>query len=242
MNKLRNDSVFCKLTPEQIEQLEDWLFEDKLGYKEVLEKIEKEFGVKGSQSGLSRFYQRLALERSELGLVEMVGACVQATGLAQPPGVLQAGLLTLAYKCAVEFLVKSPEKIREFTALLKALTAAQALEMKRIEFQREEDRIKEEKLEKERKAVEMEEYNQRCKVEREEEAKRREERRRAKLAVKAAEQGQQKSGAVELKVVAQAGEAQPAGEVAEWGVLSREQREYANNSTAKEAVKPLNPA
>jgi len=254
MNKLRSDSVFCKLTTEQVEQLEDWLFEEKLGYKEVLEKIEKEFGVKGSQSGLSRFYQRLAVERSQMGLVEMVGACVAATGAAQPSGVLQAGLLTLGYKCAVQFLVESPGKIREFTGLLRALTSAQALELKRVVFEREEAKRKQSEMEAERKRQEEEEQRQKSIREMNEyyaaRVKRREERRLAKLAVVQAAEGAVTPEAETPKphdesvVTVESGGVLPQPDDGAWEpkVLSGEQREYVDNGAAKEGVKPLNAA
>ncbi len=162
MNKLRTDSVFSQLTPEQVETLEGWLFEENLGYKEALERVQKEFNVAGSLSGLRRFYRRLAMERSREDRVEMASVCADALNTAKMDGTLQAGLLTLGYKCAMELLVQSPEKVREFTALLRALTSAQALEMKRMEFQREEERIKRSVLEYERKEAEQREYQQQC--------------------------------------------------------------------------------
>jgi hypothetical protein len=187
MNKLRTDAVFSQLTPEQVETLEGWLFEENLGYKEALERVEKEFNVKGSLSGLRRFYRRLARERSREDLVEMASVCADALATAKTDGTLQAGLLTLGYKCAMELLVQSPERVREFTALLRALTSAQALEMKRIEFQREEDRIKRCALEHERKEAEQRE-GARLREEREEaQREAREEKRRAKEAAKAME-------------------------------------------------------
>jgi hypothetical protein len=186
MNKLRNDSVFSQLSPEQVETLEGWLFEENLGYKEALERVEKEFQVKGSLSGLRRFYRRLAMERSREDLVEMAELCTDALKTMKADGTLQAGLLTLGYKCAMELLVQSPGRVREFTALLRALTSAQALEMKRIDFQREEERIKKSVLDYERKEAEQREYerqnNERWRVTLE----RREATRKANLAAKAA--------------------------------------------------------
>jgi hypothetical protein len=141
MNKLRSDSPFSQLTPEQMETLEEWLFEERLGYKEALERMQNTFGVAVSQSGLARFYARLATERSQIGLVEIVGACAEATGMAKS-GTLEQGLLTLGNKCAVELLIQSPGKVREFTALLRALTSAQGQEIRRVQFQREQERWK----------------------------------------------------------------------------------------------------
>ena len=43
MSKLRSDSAWSKLTAEQRETLEGWLFEENIGYKEALERAQKEF-------------------------------------------------------------------------------------------------------------------------------------------------------------------------------------------------------
>jgi hypothetical protein len=63
MKKLRSDSVWHSLSPEQKEKLEGWLFEECLSYTDALERAQKEFGVTASAPALSRFYRRLAEER-----------------------------------------------------------------------------------------------------------------------------------------------------------------------------------
>src|SRR5579863_1696062 len=125
MSKLRSDSVFSQLTPEQTDTLEGWLFEEGISYKEALERVQKEFNLTTSLSGLRRFYQRLAGERSRESLTDTITVCVEAMGAAEP-GVLAGGFLTLALKCAVELMAKSPG-IRELTALMRVMTSAQAL-------------------------------------------------------------------------------------------------------------------
>ena len=134
-SKLRSDSVFAQLTNEQIEVLEDWLFEDKLGYKEVMEKAKQEWDVKTSLTALGRFYRRLALQREEERRLETVALCLESLA-AKNNGTLQAGLLALANQCAIEFLVEHPKSMREFTGMLRALTSAGMFEMKHVEFQR----------------------------------------------------------------------------------------------------------
>ena len=100
MNKLRSDSAFCQLTPEQVDVLEGWLFEERLGYPTVLEKLKAEFGLETSLTGLRRFYKRLEMERSRVSLmdaVEMGGLAVEALR----SGTLKPGMLVLANKCAI---------------------------------------------------------------------------------------------------------------------------------------------
>ena len=64
MGKMRADSAWSKLTAEQRETLEGWLFDENIGYKEALERAQKEFGITSSLSSLADFYQRRARERT----------------------------------------------------------------------------------------------------------------------------------------------------------------------------------
>jgi len=141
MNKLRSDSVFSQLTVEQVETLEGWLFEENLSYKEALERVRNEFKVEASLTGLRRFYRRLAMGRHKEDLVEMASVCREALKECAADGKMYAGLLALAMKTAVELAVQKPDKYREFTTLFRAVTSAQGMEMKRVLFQREEERI-----------------------------------------------------------------------------------------------------
>lgn len=63
MPKLRSDSNWRHLSETQMDLLQSWLFEEKLSYKEVLERVEKQFSIKSNATSLGRLYHRLALER-----------------------------------------------------------------------------------------------------------------------------------------------------------------------------------
>ncbi len=139
MSKMRSDCVFSKLTPEQADVLEGWLFEENLSYKDALERAQKEFGIGGSLTGLRRFYGRLAKERNSENLADAMSACVAAASLGDDE-VLRAGLMSMANVCAVQLLMEPPKDIKQFTALLRAWTSAQAQEMKRIKFEQGEGR------------------------------------------------------------------------------------------------------
>ena len=49
MKKTRSNALWNKLSPEQLRILDKWLFEEKLGYLEVLAKAQNELGFKGSK-------------------------------------------------------------------------------------------------------------------------------------------------------------------------------------------------
>src|SRR5215472_10508219 len=101
MNKLRSDSAFCQLTPEQIEALEGWLFEERLSYPKVLEKLKAEFGLETSLTAIRRFYKRLEMERSRESLMD-VAEMSKVVREALKAGNLKPGMLVLANKCAFE--------------------------------------------------------------------------------------------------------------------------------------------
>ena len=186
-HKLRSDSVFTQLTSEQIEQLEDWLFEEKLSYKEVIEKMEKTFGVKTSQTALGRYFRRLAGERTQEWRVETIAQCLEALATAKGDGTLRAGLFVMANMQAVQLMSEPKPSMREFTAFLRAMTSAGIFEMKRVEAQRaEEKRERLELAEKERKEKEakqrQEDYEANVAY-----WNRRDEKRKATIAAKKAE-------------------------------------------------------
>ena len=52
MRKMRDDSTWNQLTIEQREMLENWLFEENLGYAKTLERVQKEFGVEATVASL----------------------------------------------------------------------------------------------------------------------------------------------------------------------------------------------
>ena len=184
-SKLRSDSVFAQLTNEQLELLEDWLFEEKLGYKEVLEKAQQQWGLKSSLTALGRFYRRLALQRSEERRLETVALCLESLA-AKNDGTLQAGLLALANQCAIEFLVEHPKSVREFTGMLRALTSAGTFEMKQVEFQRAQEQRRQAEIEQKKKEEQERRWRALSAQREEERQKLREEKRQARLAAKAA--------------------------------------------------------
>src|ERR1700749_1786598 len=140
MSKLRSDCVFSKLTPEQVDRLEGWLFEENMSYKDAFERAQQEFGVGGSLTGLRRFYGHLAKERRREDLTDTMSACVEAAALGDN-ATLRAGLLAMANMCAVRFMTESPRDIKTITALLRALTSAQGQELRRVKAQKEAARI-----------------------------------------------------------------------------------------------------
>ena len=153
----------------------------------MIGKIQKEFGVKTSQTALGRYFRRLAEERAQEWRVETIAQCLEALATAKGDGTLQAGLFVMANMQAVQLLSEPRPSMREFTAFLRAMTSAGIFEMKRVEAQRaEEKREQWELAEKERKEKEAKQRQE------EHEANvaywnRRDEKRKATIAAKKAE-------------------------------------------------------
>ena len=66
LRRIRSDSVWNGLAPDRRRLLDQWLFVERLSYKEVRLRAEKEWGVKGSITAVGRYYRRtLALRGME---------------------------------------------------------------------------------------------------------------------------------------------------------------------------------
>jgi hypothetical protein len=144
MGKLRSDSAWSKLTSEQRETLEGWLFEENTGYKEALERAQKEFGLAASLTSLADFYQRLAEERMQrelLGVKSMAGKIDKAGVNWEEVGTTAMALVA---KRMLQLAVASPGKVRELASLGRLLVANEAIDIKRRWVELEEEKREEE--------------------------------------------------------------------------------------------------
>ena len=141
MSKLRSDSAWAGLSPEQRETLEGWLFEENLGYKEALERAQKEFGITASLTSLADFYRRLAQDRMQKelrGIKGMVGEIDKAKVDCEQLG---ATAMTLVANRMLQMAVTSPGNVKELVSLGRLLVANQAQDIKRQWLDLEWDRI-----------------------------------------------------------------------------------------------------
>src|SRR5580704_18572657 len=72
MKKQRADAKWNELSQEQLETLEQWLFEERITYQVAWERAQQELGFTGSVSSLRRFYEHMSRERTlrSLGVSE----------------------------------------------------------------------------------------------------------------------------------------------------------------------------
>jgi hypothetical protein len=146
MGKLRSDSTWKKLTPEEREKLECWLFEERASYQEVLERVKREFQVEASLTSLAMYYQRVAKERKELDIKNTVNYAKRINNLGDSNESAGASLDDLRYagmKLAalrlVQVATESPEKVKELTALARVIGKSYDTDLliHRIELMRE---------------------------------------------------------------------------------------------------------
>ena len=130
MSKLRNDSTWNQLTPEQLETLETWLFDENLGYAETVERVRREFGLESTISSVGHFRRRRAAERQAEDLAEAHAAALGLNGLPINLTSLREAVVKLAAKTAFNLATDQPEDLQPVVPLIKLLLASEALELR----------------------------------------------------------------------------------------------------------------
>jgi hypothetical protein len=146
MKKVRADARWNGLSGKQREMLEEWLFEERLGYEAALERARKELGFKGSVSSLRRFYERTAEERMLRGFTqsqEQVDKIRQTPGSAEE---LRAAGMKVVAQLFLRQVVQAPEQVKEWSKLAKLLLQSESNEI-RFRLKREDNELKHKALE-----------------------------------------------------------------------------------------------
>jgi len=114
MKKLRSDALWNELTPEQLEKLDAWLFEENQSYSEILSKAQRELGFKGSDGSLRRYYQRRRQERVMEELAETKGS-------PEDVEALRVAAVKMAGTYAYQQLAETPEEVEKWGPALKLM-------------------------------------------------------------------------------------------------------------------------
>ena len=130
IKKLRSDAIWNRLTPEQREKIEHWLFEENLSYRETHERAQKELGLTCSPSTIRWIYKRGMKLR---GVADLADA--QAT--AEDLDVAVADVETLRSSNMKLILTRLQEKaleradVREVAALGRVMLHGEECEIQR---------------------------------------------------------------------------------------------------------------
>jgi hypothetical protein len=141
MKKSAKNAKWNGLTPAQRDQLEGWLFDERLSYPEALKLAQKEFGFTGSVPSLRRFYHRTAEARLLTDAVKEAAEARPALSEGEARAVSMKALGNLL----VRQITENPDDIKEWWLLAKLLLQSQENEL-RERLHREENDIRREYL------------------------------------------------------------------------------------------------
>ncbi len=131
MRKLRDDSTWNQLTPEQRETLEEWLFDENLGYAKTLERVEKEFGLEATIASLGRYYRRRARERQVAELAVAQLAASELNDLPVSTDCLRTAAVKLVGKAVLKLAGEQPEQLEQLASLTRLLLESEDNDIRR---------------------------------------------------------------------------------------------------------------
>ncbi len=146
MKKVGPNAKWNGLSGKQRQMLEEWLFEDRLGYEGALERARKELGFKGSVSSLKRFYARTSEERMLRGFVQSQEQVKQIKEAPVSAEELRAAGMKVVAQLFLRQVVQAPEQVREWSRLAKLLLQSESNEI-RFRLKREENELRHKSLE-----------------------------------------------------------------------------------------------
>ena len=101
--------------------MDEWLFEERLGYADALARAGKEFGLQASLSSIGRYYRRRAQERQVLELLKAQNAASELNDQPVKVDDLRKAAVKLLAKAALKWAVEKPEQLEEVASLTKIL-------------------------------------------------------------------------------------------------------------------------
>lgn len=127
--------MWNRLTSAQREKLERWLFDQSMGYGQILARVESEFGIEATMTSLCRFYHRRLRERQALGLMESQFTANGLNNLKVDTNSLREAALKLVGKAALSVTTDKPEEIEQLTSLTEVLLEAEQNDLRRARLQ-----------------------------------------------------------------------------------------------------------
>ena len=128
---MRDDSTWNRLTPEQRETLEEWLFDENLGYAKTLERVQKKFGLEATIASLGRFYRRRAQERQVEELVTAQLTADELNDLPVSADSLRTAAVKLVGKAVLKLAAEQPEQLEQLVSLTKLLLESEDNDIRR---------------------------------------------------------------------------------------------------------------
>jgi hypothetical protein len=131
LSKLRDDSTFNQLTPQQRETMEGWLFDDNLGYAKTLERVKQEFGLDATMSSLGRYYRRRARDRQVEDLLDAQTGAYEVKDLPLSVTVMREALAKILYSAVLKQATEKPGEVEHLATLTKLLLESEDIDIRR---------------------------------------------------------------------------------------------------------------
>jgi hypothetical protein len=131
MRKMREDSTWNQISPEQRETLESWLFEENLGYAKTMERVQQEFGIQTTLASVGRYYRRRAEERQVEELVQAQEMADEVNDLPVSVVSLREAAMKLVGKAILKLASEKPEKLEELVPFTRLLLESEENEIRR---------------------------------------------------------------------------------------------------------------
>jgi hypothetical protein len=130
MNKIRSDSILNRLTPDQREMVEGWLFIECVGYVETRDRVKRMWNVECSLSAVGRFYRRKVQLRTLDELDQADEAAEAVNGSKADVAKIRDAALKVIAKRLLERSMDDGDP-KELTALGKLLADAEKRDLQR---------------------------------------------------------------------------------------------------------------
>lgn len=134
MRKLREDSTWNRLTPEQREVMDGWLFEENLGYEKALERVHKEFGLKSTIASLGRYYRRRARQRQAEEILDAQSDAKLLNIMPVKVEDLRSAVIKIVAKVALKLAAETPDDLSQLASMAKLLLDSEENELRRAKL------------------------------------------------------------------------------------------------------------
>ena len=114
MRKVKSNALWRRLSDQQQETLDHWLFDDELSYAVILPRAQKELGFKGQMSSLKRYFSRRDKERTVKRFDKLRLEVLKVQGAPVNEKELRVASMRLLCEFLFQQSRQCPEKVKEW--------------------------------------------------------------------------------------------------------------------------------
>jgi hypothetical protein len=121
MQKVKSNARWTELSPEKLQILDKWLFEEKLSYAAAFPRAQAELGFKGHISSLKRYFLRRRKERVTEEFKDVRDELVAVNGATADPAALRQASMKLLGTFLFQQLRQSPQNVKEAVSVARLI-------------------------------------------------------------------------------------------------------------------------